>query len=606
MDNCTKSGSENRSFIFTSGISRLSMALLIATMAVSFLSTPVHAQSANPTLLHPDDNAQVSEEILSRRWPNGVVPFELNVLESDLDGGTRFHLMNKWEDSTKGAVRFVESSTALPRIKINLTAVSGGNNSTFGLRGIKENDGTPIDLTQARNINIRPDQDQTLRVNHELGHVLGRWHQQRHPNSGRCLTLEKTAPSRLGNDHFIGSYSSDSVMHYPVPQADYETASTDVSIDCPAMTDGHSPSDFDVRYFQKMYGVNGDYFNNVDWCKGAETYIFAGDFNGDGLDDLLCHTKDGGQNPGSRSIDFAEDVTDNVFGTGDWQTTAHAFCRSSSRELKVGDLNADGQDDLLCFDRTNGRRFVDFAGPNGELDRSDVEFPRFCVFPDMQGFYAGEVYIADFDGDRRNDMLCHDGRTGQIEIDFAHNGFNRTDWSRDAGWCQDSERSVIVGNFSEDHLADLVCHDSELGTVKISYSSVAPFSFAEVWDRETDFKLGGARFCTGTNKKVYAGDTDGNGQDDLICHDRRLGSVAIDFALGETDRRVFNIPPLTTYDRGSDLWFANYYAELSFCNAQDAFLLVGQFPTPDGNSRTSLYCNNMETGHQVSRYTFGN
>ncbi len=622
MGYCIKCCVQDGKSLFRCGILRLSTTLLIATLALSSLSKPTQAQLANPTLLHPDDNAQVSEDLLSRRWPNGVVPFELVVTPSSLSPSLeqfrrdRFFRLNRWERLTSGAVRFVEDPIAVPRIRIVLTQTNIdedqeknnklGRNGTGGLRGILENNGDSIALSGAgaRSINIRP--DVSYSVHHELGHVLGRWHHQKHPESGECLTLEKNATSRLGYGHFIGRYTSDSIMQYGAPQADYDTWVVD-PIGCPVMPLTDPPSDFDVRYFQKMYGVNGDYFNNVDWCRGTETYIFVGDFNGDGVDDLLCHTKNGGLNPGSRRIDFGRDRLNSVFGAGDWTEIGNPFCRLSNRDLLVGDLNVDGRDDLLCFDSDNGRRFVDFADGNGRFGGADTEFTPFCIFQTSAGTdYTGQVYVADFDGDGGNDMLCHDGQTGRLEIDFAFNDFGLTDWSFVAEWCKDPDQSIIVGNFSDDNLSDLVCHDRELGTRQIAYA-IEDRPFEKVWEQGVDFSFSTAdNFCTGDNKIVYAADIDGNGLDDLICHDRKFGSVAIDFALGPAEWRNFSGAPNTIWGRGSDLLYANYYNELSFCNAQDAFLLVGQFPTPDAIARQSLYCNNMETGHQVGRYTFGN
>ncbi|WP_415404668.1 M12 family metallopeptidase [Tateyamaria sp. SN3-11] len=345
---------------------------LVAVAGMLLSATDAKAQGWTPDSLHPDDNAAVSEELLSRRWPNGVVYYEIEIPAGSTRTEADFDNILQWEELTSGAVRFVKNSTEVPRIVIALDE----GNGTDGLRGIKESDGTPI--SAVRRIRIRP--DNTYSVHHELGHVLGRWHQQRHPDSGECLTLDATAPARVHPDLVIGRYTSNSIMHYhhPRPQADYDTFNPDTTL-CPRPLLNTPPSDFDVKYLQKLYGVNGDYFNNTSWCSGTENRLYLGDFNGDGLDDLLCHEKDGAQQPGRRRIDYADNVVDAVFADGDWASTSGPFCRLSSRELHIGDFDGDGRDDLMCFDTRNGRRFIDFANRSGALNGSNLEAPPFCI-----------------------------------------------------------------------------------------------------------------------------------------------------------------------------------------------------------------------------------
>lgn len=578
-------------------------AVLVAIGLITLASGSVNAQTINPTLLHPNDNAMVSDEILSRRWPNGVVPFELEADQNVSQRHLRFQILNRWEQLTSGAVRFVKSNTALPRIKINLTAIEDGANGTSGLRGVRESDGTLIN--GVRSISIRP--DVSYSVHHELGHVLGRWHHQKHQDSGECLTLEKNAPSRLSREKIIGRYTSETIMQYRARpnQADYETWVNDPSL-CPVMALTDQPSDFDIKYFQKMYGVNGDYFNHTSFCQGSGKAIYAGDFNGDGLDDLLCHTKDGGATPGSRSIDFAENQVNNVFNDGDWRTSNNPFCRISERDLHIGDFNDDGRDDLLCFDSRNGRRFLDFANVQGQLEGNSTELTSFCKLVIAGTTVVGRVHVGDFDGDRASDMLCHIHSLGYLEIDYGGNGYTGADWSANANWCEASGRKIVVGEFDGDGRSDLLCHDPSDGHRWIDYANDSGEFEGADWNSKSGFKLGDGTFCIGASSELYPADITGNSLDDLVCHDQRNGSVAIAFALLSTEARNFRDAPKPIRKRGSDLWGSNYFSELSFCNSLNAFLLVGSFPTKNGSNGKSLYCNNMATGHQVGRYTFRN
>jgi len=575
----------------------LGFACLIVMLAAIIGASPAVAQAPNPILLHPDDNAAVSDEILSRRWPNGVVYYDILIPKGSTRTEADFDSIRRWEALTSGAVRFIKSSTKEPRILITLDEANGTN----GLRGIREADGRLI--SGVRGISIRA--DVSYSVHHELGHVLGRWHQQRHPDSGQCLTLNANAGARVSPEKVIGRYTSNSIMHYHRPgnsQPDYDSYNPDPIL-CPRPQLTELPSDFDIKYFQKMYGVNGDYFNNTSWCSGNAKRLHMGDFNGDGLDDLLCHAKDGAPIPGRLRIDYANDAVNNVFGDGDWIGTSSSFCRLAQRQLHIGDFNGDGRDDLLCFDTQTGRRFIDFANTVGEFNGTNAVLAPFCTVIVTTKRWVGEIYVADYDGDGSDDMLCHLKRTGALWIDYANNGLDGADWSSNAGWCRDVNRSIVVGNFNSDGRADMICHDANDGHRWINYANPNGGFDGAAWNSKSGFKFGDGAFCKGRNRTVYAADMSGNGLDDLVCHNSWTGSVAIDYALTVGEARNFNDAPATTELRGSDLWFANYFNEISFCNSQDANLLIGRLPTSLATVKNSLYCQNSATGHQVGRYS---
>ncbi|MDJ0807965.1 MAG: FG-GAP-like repeat-containing protein [Gammaproteobacteria bacterium] len=466
-------------------------------------------------LLHPSDNASVSEDVLERRWPNGVIPYIVTLERGTQYTEANFNWDNWWEVFTQGAVRFVKRTTEDPYIEvyINDTACRTG-----GLRGIKEAKGTDKILDK-RTIKVTPNGGWC--VNHELGHVIGLWHQQRHYNSEQCVIQENETPPQLPPSNFIGHYSTDSIMHYRERSADFIPQSwVNDPILCPKPTTA-LPSAFDVHYVKKMYGVNGEYLNHTDWCSGEGQRIFMGDFNGDDLDDLLCHAKEGGVHAGHRFIDYAQLNSRNVYGSGDWEYTSNIFCRAANRNLYVGDFDADGKDDLLCHDSGDGRRFIDYAidhltGTNKRLD-------SYCTGS------GNRIYVGDYDGDRQDDMLCHIKSLGVVSIDFAIDGFNGEDWKSDRnGWCKKNSHSIIVGDFNADGRDDMICHDIGEGNRLIDYANrKGHFNGAEWSSKEME------PFCDDSNYSIYAADVDGNGQDDLICHDRYKGSISVDYASNE-------------------------------------------------------------------------
>ena len=93
---------------------------------------------------------------------------------------------------------------------------------------------------------------------------------------------------------------------------------------------------------------------------------------------------------------------------------------------------------------------------------------------------------------------------------------------------------------------------------------------------------GAASFCNGADETLYAADVDGDRADDLLCHDRRTGMIAVDIATPELGS-----------ERGSGLLGEDFYRDLAFCNARDAQLVIGSFDR--GNSRDDLLCHNRVT-----------
>jgi hypothetical protein len=149
---------------------------------------------------------------------------------------------------------------------------------------------------------------------------------------------------------------------------------------------------------------------SLSWC-GQQILIGAFDGNGD---DVLCW------NPG-----------DGFYyrrGQSDGALSPHTYWASNwcvGGEILVGDLDADGRDDLLCWHKTPGSIAIDLSTgvtrtssqPFGSTD-SDGWYP-FCEAAAYNPKVTGR--LSDVTGDGRADFVCHDQRTGQVS--FALNGF---------------------------------------------------------------------------------------------------------------------------------------------------------------------------------------
>ncbi|QSQ14190.1 FG-GAP repeat domain-containing protein [Myxococcus landrumensis] len=141
---------------------------------------------------------------------------------------------------------------------------------------------------------------------------------------------------------------------------------------------------------------------DMGWCTHQGAQLFSADFNGDGRSDLLCHDSRVGN--GDKFIAFAR-PGGRFVGT-DWYR-ALGWCHHAGSQLHVGDFNGDGRADLLCHDTGNGDKWIAFARPDGTFVGTDwYQAMGWCSHS------SGRLSVADYNGDGRSDMLCHDVSSG--------------------------------------------------------------------------------------------------------------------------------------------------------------------------------------------------
>ena len=74
---------------------------------------------------------------------------------------------------------------------------------------------------------------------------------------------------------------------------------------------------------------------------------------------------------------------------------------------------------------------------------------------------AGKLFIGDFNGDKRADMLCHHKSTGYKWIAYNKGPstyFTGTDWHKDLKWCGTGHH-MLLGDFNADNRDDILCHN---------------------------------------------------------------------------------------------------------------------------------------------------
>jgi len=259
----------------------------------------------------------------------------------------------------------------------------------------------------------------------------------------------------------------------------------------------------DGRMFVELANASGQFvstnwnqYRNYCYRGSATELMFVGDFNGDGRDDLLCNYRNG-----NMSIALAE--SGGTFATAtDWLYYGRYFCRTSSERMYVGDFNGDGRDDLVCI-QNDGDMLVEHAASN-YFSGSDWSGRRdFC-----DDFANHELYVADFNGDRRDDLLCRRNNEQEhfvLELadedsgvfnDYARSGAPQFDGIGNMGkWCK--SQPLVVGPLNQlsrtagrpafASRADILCNDGATGMMSAMYDLIAP----TVSNREMSVPPGG-------------------------------------------------------------------------------------------------------------------
>ncbi|XP_071951912.1 uncharacterized protein [Antedon mediterranea] len=261
-------------------------------------------------------------------------------------------------------------------------------------------------------------------------------------------------------------------------------------------------------YYASCDGTfNGDrsWRREMAFCHQNGYELFIGDFNGDGRSDMLCHVPQTGQKW------VAKAQPGGVFTVTPWYYSMN-WCKGSTETLYVADFNADGRDDILCHTASTGYIKISYA-------RYDGTFSTSACYTRSMSWCKGtnqRLFTGDFNGDRRADMLCHDYSNGYIYVAAATatGGFTSITWSRSLGWCKHSNSELSVGDFNKDNRDDIMCSDTN-GPYWIAFSLYNGSFSSKGWTRKQNW-------CTSGNN-VLVSDVNGDGGDDLLCHNEDDG-----------------------------------------------------------------------------------
>ncbi|HXG64578.1 MAG TPA: M12 family metallo-peptidase, partial [Blastocatellia bacterium] len=251
-------------------------------------------------------------------------------------------------------------------------------------------------------------------------------------------------------------------------------------------------------------GNNG--FNTGIWAiqsTSTSMKTFAGDFNGDGIADVL-------------KIDASNNCTGGLW-VGISDGTKYTFsqwatwCTPTSIKVLTGDFNGDGYTDVMKFDQSTnctGGLWVGLS--NGVNAFNTSRWATWCTSPDIK------VLAGDFNGDGKDDVMKFDvPSSGISQLGLWVGISNGTSFtaSRWATWDTYRDMKVLAGDFNGDGKTDVMKFDvpssgiSQLGLwVGLSTGSSFNGTRWATWDTYRDMK-------------VLAGDFNGDGKDDVMKFD---------------------------------------------------------------------------------------
>src|SRR5262245_54191077 len=250
--------------------------------------------------------------------------------------------------------------------------------------------------------------------------------------------------------------------------------------------------------------------------------VYAGDFNGDGKDDILVHSGNAihiHRSNGSQ-LDMVFSAVERV--PGSWQFT-------SGDKFYVGDFNGDGKDEVVVFNGTNwafeylGLLADDGANGLKLIARYDNSMPNWDFTP------GDKFYVADFNGDGKKDLFVYNASNWAIPyvgmLRSSGTGFTlvrRYDGSF-PGWQMTPGDRHYVGDFNGDGKEDLwVFNGSNWSIPYLGMLNSTGTSLGMAHRYDGSFP--GWQMTAGD--KHYIGDFDGDGKADLFVFNGTNWSIA--------------------------------------------------------------------------------
>ena len=246
--------------------------------------------------------------------------------------------------------------------------------------------------------------------------------------------------------------------------------------------------------------VSGGYGPVSNWSYvGPTCSRILGDLNGDGKADVMSTFS----------------VPDYRIGVGISTGTGFSgpavwfqnWC-TSTRTFTGADITGDGKQDVLCLDG-GGSVQVGVSTGTSFVDGSSW-LSGWCPWV-SQPWDVGRIGLADFNGDGKMDLFCHQTSTTKVALSTGSAFVDVGNWV--TSWCASGQFGT--GDFNGDGKQDVYCHPSD-GTTQVALSTGSAF----VVNTSPWF----SSWCTTGTYGV--GDFNGDGKTDVYCFNAGTVSVA--------------------------------------------------------------------------------
>jgi RHS repeat-associated protein len=369
-------------------------------------------------------------------------------------------------------------------------------------------------------------------------------------------------------------------------------------------------------YQKANHSLSWQKISNI-WSGDAEldpqkTRYFEGDFNGDGLSDMLFF------NPENGLWRCAECTR-----TGGYlfKTYGSAYQGYSSDDKILffkgnvtGDYNGDGRSDV-AFYLPETREFIVAEG-NGKT----LTFRSYGVLPSyVSDIFSCEWFCGDYDGNGLSDVFLFDEKAGKWTLMLNKGGsfefrvisthlknLFRSDYTADANldskWTMDDSQQgnarskvhFLSGDYNGDGRTDISIYDERSGdwlVSTVSRSSAGVYSMN--WTKYGQFKVPGD-LLFGNDR--FSGDFNGDGFSDFLWYDRSGGY----WWIGETGiqsinfRKYAKIPDGIRAGSGITRWLQGDFngdgkTDIGFYSASDGNFWIGE--ASNGGFRFRIYTN---------------
>jgi RHS repeat-associated protein len=349
----------------------------------------------------------------------------------------------------------------------------------------------------------------------------------------------------------------------------------------------YTTSDKRRLYCSNETGTDFEFITESILPNGFQTY-YTGDFNGDGMDDLLVTFKY--ENSWYYQVSFSNGEGFSSIGHG----PAKIF--DFENEIFVSDFDGDGIDDYMVkrnvklsgekdwyiysFGYNNNLQTLIQLKSSGNIDSwGDNVYERYGVYG------LNSEYAIDFNGNGKKELLILD-QTGYKVYEFGLTASLILNGSTPNSW-----DGIYLGDYNGDGKTDMVFEDMPEQNFRMYYSTGNEFM-----ERPTNI---GSEI----GKGIYQGDFNGDGKTDILTFNIENYQIKYTIAYAESDGEFI----FETFESGYSSGYYNNDAVVAPLDPYDTYTMILAYLAPvqlNGDSFTDLiipFCR-MQQSNQLITY----